>query len=38
MSVLLIWFLNILVIEITSLAVMDDGYDDKEGRHTYGML
>lgn len=32
MSVLLIWFLNIL-------AVMDDVYDDdKEGRHTYGML
>lgn len=31
MSVLLIWFLNIL-------AVMDDVYDDKEGGHTYGML
>ena len=37
-SMLLIWFLNILAIEITSLAVMDDGYDDKEGGHTYGML
>lgn len=39
MSVLLIWFLNILAIEIKSLAVMDDVYDDdKEGGHTYGML
>ena len=38
MSVLLIWFLNILAIEIKSLAVMDDGYDDTEGRYTYGML
>lgn len=38
MSVLLIWFLNILAIEIKSLAVRDDVYDDKEGRHTYGML
>lgn len=38
MSVLLIWFLNILAIEIKSLAVMDDGYDDNEGGHTYGML
>lgn len=38
MSVLLIWFLNILAIEITSLAVKDDGDDDKEDGHTYGML
>lgn len=38
MSVLLIWFLNTLAIEIKSLAVMDDVYDDKEGGHTYGML
>lgn len=38
MSVLLIGFLNILAIEIKSLAFMDDGYDDKEGGHTYGML
>ena len=29
---------NILAIEIKSLAVMDDVYDDKEGGHTYGML
>lgn len=38
MSVLLIWFLNILAIEIKSLAVRDDVYDDKEGGYTYGML
>lgn len=37
MSVLLIWFINILA-KIKSLAVMDDVYDDKEGWHTYGML
>lgn len=38
MSVLLIWFLNILATEITSLAVKDDRDGDTEGRYTYGML
>ena len=38
MSVLLIWFINILAIEITSLAVKDDRDGDTEDRYTFGML
>lgn len=30
--------LNTWVTEITSLAVMDDGYDDTADRYTFGML
>ena len=38
MSALIIWFLNILATEITSLAVMDDRDGDTEDRYTFGML